>query len=65
MSGYALFINGEPVGEVQPIEIKQDVDKLDLKEMILEINGEKYRVFMEQSEIDRLRGDKNVLKHRS
>ena len=56
MSGYALFVNGEPVGEVQPIEIKQDIDKLDLKEMTLEINGEKYRVFMEQGEIDRLRG---------
>lgn len=58
MSGYALFINGEHVGEVQPmIEVKQDLNKLELKEMTLEINGEKYRVFMEQSEIDRLRGE--------
>ena len=58
MNGYGLFINGEPIGTISPIEIKQDLSKLDLKEMTLEINGEKYRVFMEQSEIDKLRGDK-------
>lgn len=59
MNGYGIFINGEHVGELPKVEIelKQDIDKLDLKEMTLEINGEKYRVFMEQGEIDRLRGD--------
>ena len=54
---YSLFVNGEPVGTIPSVEIelKQDIDKLNLKELTLELDGEKYRVFMEECEFERLK----------